>query len=152
IWKCVAEGEDIKDALVDAIPAISNFTGVPLKNIYDLFKSVEGYAGDIAEGEFVHDITDYGSSKSFYSYADLASCIIDGDKEKEDKILDYYSEKGRTVSKATLTKTIKPIYLDLRKTSPQKAKAVKSKLIKDYGYSSDTIDNWTTTKKEEKKD
>lgn len=152
IWKCVAEGEDIKDALVDAIPAISNFTGIPLKNIYDLFKSVEGYAGDIAEGEFVHDITDYGSSKSFYSYADLASCIIDGDKEKEDKILDYYSEKGRTVSKATLTKTIKPIYLDLRKTSPQKAKAVKSKLIKDYGYSSDTIDNWTTTKKEEKKD
>ena len=70
----------------------------------------------------------------------------------ETEILDYYSEKGRTVSKATLTKTIKPIYLDLCKTSPQKAKAVKSKLIKDYGYSSDTIDNWTTTKKEEKKD
>ncbi len=152
IWKSVAEGEDVKDALVDAIPSISNFTGIPLKNIYDLYKSVNGYAGDIAEGEFVHDITDYGSSKSFYTYADLASCIIDGDKEKETKILDYYSENGREVSKSSLTKAIKPIYLDLHKTSPQKAEDIKSKLIKDYGYSSKTIDNWTTTKKEEKKD
>ena len=145
VWKGVSEGEweDVKKALVDAIPSVSNITGVAAKNIIDIFNAVEGYVGDVKMGDFAHDITDYTSgSKSFYSYGDLASCIVSGNKEKETKILDYYSANDKKIAKASLTKEIKPAYVSLFVEEPLKASAIQKKLVAEYGYDANNISNW----------
>lgn len=133
--------EKIKEALVDAIPAISNFTGIPAKNISDLFGSITGYAGDVKEKKFAHNITDYISS--FYSHGDLAKYIMSGDVEKENELLEYFSANGKEVSKGTLTKEIKPAYVQMYVNSPEKLNNIKAKLVGDYGYSLQTIGEWT---------
>lgn len=145
IWDSASDGrwEDTKESVADAIPAISNFTGIPMKNITELFNAAKGYAGDIKEGDFAHDISNYASSKSFYSYDDLASCIISGDAEKEKKITDYYSASDKEVEKSAITKAIKPAYVQMYIDSPEKAYNVKRKLILDYDYTEDSIDEWT---------
>lgn len=146
IWDEATDEEgkgDVWGAVVDAIPAISNFTGIPAKNISDLFKAVKGYAGDIKAGEFAHDLTDYTTgNKSFYSYGDLAASIINGNKEKEKKILDYYSANGKEIAKSSLTEKIKPVYVQLYIDAPEKAKAIKRQLILEYDYSEDSIGGW----------
>ena len=143
IWDAYAEDGDVLKALVDAVPAISNMTGIPAKNISDLYKSVKGYMGDIKEGEFAHDLEDYTSgNKSFYNYGDLASYIASGDKEKETKWKDYYSANGKEFAKGSLTKEIKPAYVQMYLDSPEKAYNIKKKLILDYDYTEADIDGW----------
>lgn len=146
IWDEATDEEgkgDVWGSVVDAIPAISNFTGIPAKNISDLFKTVKGYAGDIKAGEFAHDLTDYTTgNKSFYSNGDLAASIINGNKEKEKKILDYYSANGKEIAKSSLTEKIKPVYVQLYIDAPEKAKAIKRQLILEYDYSEDSIGGW----------
>ena len=143
IYKAYNEDGDVLDAWVDAIPSISNMTGIPVKNIMDLYNAIKGYIGDIQMGEFAHDLTDYTSgNKSFYNYGDLASYIVSGDTEKETKWLDYYSENGKEFSKASLTKEIKSAYVQMYIDSPLEAQNLKRKLMADYGYSEDAIDKW----------
>ena len=143
IHKAYEEDGDVLKAWTDAIPAISNMTGVPAKNILDLYKAAKGYIGDIKAGEFAHDLEDYTSgNKSFYSYGDLASSICSGDNEKEKKILDYYSANEKEISTASLTKEIKPVYVQMFVDSPEKARELKRKLVLDYDYSSDAFDGW----------
>lgn len=143
IWDAYAEDGDVLKALVDAVPAISNMTGIPAKNISDLYKSVKGYMGDIKAGEFAHDLEDYTSgNKSFYSYGDLASYIASGDKEKETKWKDYYSANGKDFAKGSLTKEIKPAYVQTYIDFPEKAYNLKRKLILDYDYLEADIDGW----------
>lgn len=141
IWDEASDGGDVMGALVDAIPAISNVTGLPIKNISDLVKSIRGYVGDIKELDFAHDIADY-KTKSPYSYGDLASCISTGDAEKEKKILNYYSNNGKEVSTSALTKEIKPAYVQMYIDSPEKARGIAIKLVREYKYSADTINKW----------
>ena len=143
IWDAYAEDGDVLKALVDAVPAISNMTGIPAKNISDLYKSVKGYIGDIKEGELAHDLEDYTSgNKSFYSYSDLASYIASGDKEKETKWNEYYSANGKEFAKGNLTKEIKPAYVQMYLDSPEKAYNIKKKLILDYDYTEADINDW----------
>jgi hypothetical protein len=144
IWDAFAkEDGDVLKAFVDAVPAISSFTGIPAKNISDLYNSIKGYAGDIKAGEFAHDLEDYTSgNKSFYSYGDLASYIVSGNKEKETKWRDYYSANGKEFAKGSLTKEIKPAYVQTYIDFPEKANYLKRKLILDYDYSETDIDKW----------
>lgn len=136
---------EIINVLLDSAPDIGNCMGAPLGNLTDIIKSIKGYAGDIKELDFAHDIEEYTSgNKSFYSYGDLASRIVSGDNEKEKKILDYYSENGKEISKGTLTKEIKPAYVQMFVDSPEKASAIKRKLVLDYDYTGDSIDSWIT--------
>ena len=144
IWDAYAkEDGDVAKAWTDAIPAISNMTGIPAKNIMDLYNAVEGYIGDIKEGEFAHDLTDYSGGKSFYTYDDLAKYIVSGDKEKEKKLLDYYSANGTKISQGSLTNSVKPAYVQMYTDSPEQAKSIKRKLILEYDFAEKTIDNWT---------
>ena len=144
IYYAYAEDGDVAKAWIDAIPAMSNMTGLPAKNISDLFNAVKGYIGDIVVGEFAHDLTDYTSgNKSFYNYDDLASYIVSGDKEKEQKLLDYYSANEKEISKGSLTNSVKPAYVQLYVDSPQEAYNIKRKLILDYDYTAEAIDKWT---------
>ena len=144
IYYAYAEDGDVAKAWIDAIPAMSNMTGLPAKNISDLFNAVKGYIGDIVVGEFAHDLTDYTSgNKSFYNYDDLASYIVSGDKEKEQKLLDYYSANEKKISKGSLTNSVKPAYVQLYVDSPQEAYNIKRKLILDYDYTAEAIDKWT---------
>jgi hypothetical protein len=145
IWKAYSDEDgDVVKAWLDAIPSISNITGIPAKNISDMFNGIKGYAGDVKVGDFAHDITDYASgNKSFYSYGDLASYIVSGDQEKETKVRDYYSASGKEIAKSTLTEEIKPAYVQMYVDSPEKAYAIKSKLIVDYDYDEDSISKWT---------
>ena len=137
------ENGDVLGALKDSAYAISNFTGVPIKNISDLLGSIKGYAGDIIAGDFAHDLSDYTSgNKSFYNYGDLASYIVSGNKEKETKWLEYYSENGKEIAKGSLTKEIKPVYVQMYIDSPEKAENIKRKLILDYDYTEATIVDW----------
>ena len=143
IHKAYEEDGDVLKAWTDAIPAISNMTGIPAKNIADLYKAAKGYIGDIKAGEFAHDLSDYTSgNKSFYSYGDLASCISSGDKEKETKWNDYYSANGKEFAKGSLTKEIKPVYVQMYIDSPEKAYNLKKKLILDYDYTEADINEW----------
>lgn len=144
IYKAYEEDGDVLKAWIDAIPAISNMTGVPAKNISDLYTAIKGYIGDVKTEEFSHDLTDYTSgNKSFYDYGDLASYIVSGDTEKETKWLNYYSENGKEIAKASLTKEIKPSYVQMYIDSPLEAYNIKRKLILDYDYAEDTINKWT---------
>ena len=143
IYKAYDEDGDVLKAWTDAIPAISNMTGIPAKNISDLYNGIKGYIGDIKAGEFAHDLTDYSGGKSFYNYGDLASYIVSGDKEKEKKLLDYYSENGKEIAKGSLTQEIKPAYVQMYIDSPKEAYNLKRKLILEYDYSEETIGNWT---------
>ena len=143
IYKAYEKDEDVLKAWVDSIPAISNMTGVPAKNIMDLFNGIKGYIGDIKELDFAHDLTDYTSgNKSFYNYDDLASYIVSGDKEKETQLLEYYSENGKAIVKSSLTKALKPAYVQMYIDSPQEAYNVKRKLILDYDYTEKAISEW----------
>ena len=143
IWDAYAEDGDVLKALVDAVPAISNMTGIPAKNISDLYKSVKGYIGDIKVGEFAHDLEDYTSgNKSFYNYGDLASYIVSGNTEKETKWNEYYSANGKEFAKGSLTKEIKPAYVQMYLDSPEKANGLKKKLVLDYDYAEADIDGW----------
>jgi hypothetical protein len=143
IWDAYADDGDALKAWRDAVPAISNMTGIPAKNIMDLYTAVKGYIGDIKEGEFAHDLTDYTSgNKSFYNYDDLASYIVSGDKEKEKKLLDYYSANEKEISQGSLTNSVKPAYVQLYVDSPNEAYTIKRKLVLDYGYSTETINKW----------
>ena len=143
IYKAYDTDGDVLKAWTDAIPAISNMTGVPAKNISDLYNGIKGYLGDIKAGELSHDLTDYSGGKSFYNYGDLASYIVSGDKEKEKKLLDYYSENGKEIAKGSLTQEIKPAYVQMYIDSPKEAYNIKRKLILEYDYSEDTIKKWT---------
>ena len=145
IWNAATKDKDgdVLKAFVDAVPAISNMTGVPIKNITDMVKSIKGYIGDIKVGKFAHDLEDYTTgNKSFYSHGDLASCISSGDSEKEQKILGYYSANEKEISKGSLTKEIKPAYVQMYVDSPEKASELKRKLVLEYDYSGDSIDKW----------
>ena len=143
IWKAYEEDGDVLKAWTDAIPSLSNMTGVPAKNISDLFKGIKGYIGDIKAGDFAHDLEDYTSgNKSFYNYGDLASYIVSGDKEKETKWLDYYSANGKEFAKGSLTKEIKPAYVQMFIDSPEKANVLKRKLVLDYNYTEADINEW----------
>ena len=143
IWDAYAEDGDVLKALVDAVPAISNMTGIPAKNISDLYKSVKGYMGDIKAGEFAHDLEDYTSgNKSFYNYGDLASYIVSGNAEKETKWNEYYSANGKEFAKGSLTKEIKPAYVQMYIDFPEKAYNIKKKLVLDYDYAEADIDGW----------
>ena len=145
IYKAAANDDgDVLKALLDAAPRMGNFLGVPVENITDIVNGIKGYAGDIMAGEFAHDLTDYTSgNKSFYNYGDLASCIVSGNSEKEKKLLDYYSANGKEIAKGSLTKEIKPAYVQMYVDSPNEAYNIKRKLILDYGYSEETIGKWT---------
>ena len=143
IYKAYDEDGDVLKAWTDAIPSLSNMTGVPAKNISELFNGVKGYIGDIKAGEFAHDLEDYTSgNKSFYNYGDLASYIASGDKEKETKWLDYYSANGKEMAKGSLTKEIKPAYVQMYLDSPEKANNLKRKLVLDYDYTEADINEW----------
>lgn len=138
------EDGDVLGALADSTYSISNMTGIPVKNISDIIKAIKGYAGDIKELDFAHDVEDYASgNKSFYSYGDLASHIITGDTEKQKKILDYYSANGKEIAQGSLTEQLKPAYVQLYIDSPQSAYKVKRQLILEYDYSEKAIDEWT---------
>ena len=155
IWDAMTDYDDevswkeralnTKNAFIEAIPSISNMTGIPAKNISDWLTAIKGYVGDIKEGEFAHDITEYGSSKSFYSYGDLATHIASGNKEKQKKILDYYEANDKEFSQGSLTKEIKSAYVQALVDSPEKALNIKRTLILDYDYKEDAIDGWGTT-------
>ncbi len=143
IYKAYDEDGDVLKAWTDAIPSLSNMTGVPAKNISELFNGVKGYIGDIKAGEFAHDLEDYTSgNKSFYNYGDLASYIASGDSEKETKWLDYYSANGKEIAKDSLTKEIKPAYVQMFLDSPRTAYNIKRKLVLDYDYTESAIDAW----------
>ncbi len=155
IWDAMTDYDDevswkeravnTKNAFIEAIPSISNMTGIPAKNISDWLTAIKGYVGDIKEGKFAHDISEYGSSKSFYSYGDLATHIISGNKEKQKKILDYNEENGKEFSQGSLTKEIKSAYVQALVDSPEKARNIKRNLILDYDYSEESIDGWAST-------
>ena len=143
IHKAYEEDGDVLKAWMDAIPAISNMTGVPAKNILDLYKAAKGYIGDIKAGEFAHDLEDYTSgNKSFYDYGDLASYIVSGNTEKETKWKDYYSANGKEFAKGSLTEEIKPTYVQMYIDFPERAYSLKKKLILDYDYIEADIDEW----------
>lgn len=143
IYKAATDEDgDVWGALADSTYAISNMTGIPVKNITDIVKSIKGYAGDIKELDFAHDIEDYSGNKSFYSYGDLASYIITGDTEKQKKMLDYYSANGKEIAQGSLTEQLKPAYVQLYIDSPQSAYKVKRQLILEYDYSEKAIDEW----------
>jgi len=143
IHDAYAKDGDVLKAWIDAIPEISNMTGVPAKNIMDLYNGIKGYVGDIKAGEFAHDLTDYTSgNKSFYDYGDLASYIVSGDTEKETKWLNYYSENDKEIANGSLTKEIKPAYVQMYVDSPEQAENIKRKLILDYDYSEASIKDW----------
>jgi hypothetical protein len=146
IWDAATNDEDgdFWKAVSGSLRAISNVSGVPAKNIYDMFNAVKDYAGDIKVGDFAHDITEYTSgNKSFYNYGDLSSYIVNGNIEKEQKLLDYYSENGKDIHKGSFTKEMKPAYVQMYVDSPEKAAGIKRKLIADYEYDSETIGEWT---------
>ena len=138
------EKGDVLKALADSAYAISNFTGVPVKNVTDIIKSIKGYAGDIKELDFAHDIADYRSKQAIYTHGDLAECIMSGKSKKEQKILNYYSASEREIEQGTLTQEIKPAYVQMFVDSPEKASAIKRKLVLDYDYTGDSIDSWIT--------
>lgn len=143
IHKAYEEDGDVLKAWTDAIPAISNMTGIPAKNISDLYKAAKGYMGDIKAGEFAHDLEDYTSgNKSFYDYGDLASYIVSGNTEKETKWKDYYSANGKEFAKGSLTKEIKPTYVQMYVDFPERAYSLKKKLILDYDYIEADINEW----------
>ena len=127
----------------DALPKVLAPFGLPAQNVKDLFISVKGYIGDIVVGEFAHDLEESSGGKSFYTYDDLAKYIVSGDKEKEKKLLDYYSANGTKISQGSLTSEIKPAYVQLFVDSPNEAYNIKRKLVLDYDYSTETINKWT---------
>ena len=145
IWDAATNDKegDILKALTDAIPAISNMTGIPAKNISDWYKAIKGYVGDIKVGEFAHDIEDYTSgNKSFYNYGDLASYVATGDKELEQKFLDYYSTDGREFHKGSFTKEIKPVFVQMYVDNPEQTKTLCRKLVLDYDYTDQDFVDW----------
>lgn len=132
----------IDKALSKFIVAAGNVTGIPVNNFKNLYNGVKGYALDIAKGDFAHDISSYSSSKALYTYGDLAACLTTGDIKQEEKILNYYSNNGKNISKASLTKEIKNAYVELYADDPTKGKYLKDKLINNYGYEKETIEKW----------
>lgn len=116
-----------------------------MNNIKNIIKGVKGYAEDIAKGDFAHDISEYKTSKALYTYGDLAACLTTGDIKQEEKILNYYSNNGKNISKASLTKEIKNAYVELYADDPTKGKYLKDKLINNYGYEKETIEKWPMT-------
>ena len=145
IWDAATNDEegDFWKTVSTNLRAISNMTRIPAKNIYDMFNSVKGYAGDIKVGEFAHDLEDYTSgNKSFYDYGDLASYIVSGNTEKETKWKDYYSANGKEFAKGSLTKEIKPTYVQMYIDFPERAYSLKKKLVLDYDYTEADINEW----------
>ena len=137
------EDGDVWKAISGGLRDISNMTGIPAKNVYDLYKSVKGYIGDIKVGKFAHDLEEYTSgNKSFYSYGDLASYIVSGNTDKEQKFLDYYSANGKEFHKGSFTKEMKPAYVQMHVDSPEKAKELRKKLILEYDYTEQDFVDW----------
>ena len=142
IWDAATNDEDgdFWKTVAGNLRGISNMTGVPVKNIYDMFKSIKSYVGDIKVGEFAHDIEDYTSgNERFYNYGDLASYIATGDKEKEEKFLEYY---GDGYKKGNLTKEMKPVFVQMYVDDPEKAKALQKKLVLEYDYTDQDFVDW----------
>ena len=146
LYKALTEDEKDSEKIIkklsDLVPSASNITGIPVKNITDLFKAVKGYATDIVQADFAHDIGEITSSKALFSYADLASSIASGDKKQEERILNYYENNNKKVDKGSLTKAIKSAYVSCLVDEPLKAENVKNRLVSDYDYDSDAFKDW----------
>ena len=139
----IDEDGDVFKALYDSAYAIGNATGAPAKNAIDIINAIKGYIGDIKAGEFAHDLEDYTSgNKSFYGYGDLASYIASGNKEKETKWHDYYTANEKEFAKGSLTKELKPVYVQMYLDSPEMANNLKRKLVLDYDYTEADINEW----------
>lgn len=135
--------EKMKKATSDVSKAVCYCFGFPLKNIEDLYKAGAGYVGDIKEGELFHNMDEIISdSRRVYTNADLAASIATGNHSEEKKIFDYFKNNGYEISKAALTKEIKQAYLAYYEDEPEKAEAIKERLIQAYGYKKSDFRKW----------